>query len=85
MDNHHFMKFNRKGESMERLTIEKCGSILVNDLRGRYQSPCFGCESIGNCTSDRIGRCAIYRALEKLKNYEDLEEQGKLLKPPCRK
>lgn len=68
---------------MERLTIEKCGSILVKDLSGGYQSPCFGCESIGNCTSNRIGRCATYRALEKLKDYEDLEAQGKLMKLPC--
>lgn len=68
---------------MERLTIEKAGSILVKDLSGGYTSPCFGCESIGNCVSKKIQPCAIYRALEKLKEYEDLEEQGKLLKLPC--
>ena len=68
---------------MERLTIEKAGSILVNDLSGGYTSPCFGCESLGNCVSKKIQPCAIYRALEKLKKYEDLSEQGKLLKLPC--
>lgn len=60
---------------MERLTIEKVGSILVKDLSGGYTSPCFGCESLGNCVSKKIQPCAMYRALEKLKNYEDLEEQ----------
>lgn len=69
---------------MERLTIEKAGSILVNDLSGGYTSPCFGCESLGNCVSKKIQPCAIYRALEKLKEYEDLEEQGKLMKLPCK-
>lgn len=61
---------------MERLTIEKAGSILVKDLSGGYTSPCLGCESIGNCVSKKIQPCAIYRALEKLKKYEDLEEQN---------
>ena len=68
---------------MERLTIEKGGSILLKDLSGGYVSPCFGCESIGNCVSKKIQPCVIYRALEKLKEYEDLEEQKRLLKFPC--
>ena len=68
---------------MKRLTIKKAGSILVKDLSGGYQSPCFGCENINGCVSGKIQPCAIYRALEKLKEYEDLEEQGKLLKLPC--
>lgn len=69
---------------MKRLTIENCGSILVRELSGSYTSPCFGCESLGNCVSKKIQPCAVYRALEKLKNYEDLDEQGELLKLHCK-
>ena len=68
---------------MERLTIEKAGSILVKDLGGGCTSPCLGCESMNNCASRKIQPCAIYRALKKLKEYEDMEEQKRLLKFPC--
>lgn len=69
---------------MERLTIEKTGSILVKDATDGYTSPCLGCESLNGCASKKIQPCAIYRALEKLKCYEDLDEQGKLKKLPCK-
>ncbi len=68
---------------MERLTIEKCGEILVKNGDGEYRSPCFGCESINKCNPGKM-TCGFYKAIEKLKEYEDLEEQGLLLKLPCK-
>lgn len=67
---------------MERLTIEKSGEILIKYNDGEYRSPCFGCENINKCNPEKAA-CGFYKALEKLKEYENLEEQGKLLKLPC--
>ena len=67
---------------MERLTIEKCGELLIKNNDNEYRSPCFGCESVDECKPEKVS-CGFYKALEKLKEYEDMEEQGKLLKLPC--
>ena len=59
---------------MERLTIEKYGELLIKYNDGEYRSPCFGCESINECNPEKR-TCGFYKALEKLKEYEYLEEQ----------
>lgn len=69
---------------MERLTTERYGSLLIKNNDGEYRSPCFGCETINKCHSGKTSlNCGFYTALKQLKEYEDLEEQGKLLKLPC--
>lgn len=67
---------------MERLTTKKCGEFLIKYNGGEYRSPCFGCESMNKCNPEKV-TCGFYKALKKLAEYEDLEEQGKLLKLPC--
>lgn len=59
---------------MERLTIGKYGELLIKYNDGEYRSPCFGCESINECNPEKR-TCGFYKALEKLKEYEVLEEQ----------
>ncbi len=67
---------------MDRLTKNKFGELLIKNNDNEYRSPCFGCESINKCNPEKM-TCGFCKALEKLAEYEDLEEQGKLLKLPC--
>lgn len=67
---------------MERLTVRTSDGILVKEdygkaLRTLYQ--CFGAEPIPHYANCDEGYCAM----EKLAEYEDLWEQGKILKLPC--
>lgn len=55
---------------MERLTVNKMGSILVKHGKGEYRSPCFGCEDIGTCSVERENVCGLYKAIERLAEYE---------------
>lgn len=64
---------------MERLTTRECGELLIKYKDEEYRNFCFGCESINECYTEKVA-CCFYKALEKLAEYEDLEEQGKLLK-----
>lgn len=68
---------------MERLTTEICGSLLVKNSDIEHRSPCFACDNIGYCKPEKGRVCGIYKALEKLKYYEDLQEQNKLLILQC--
>ncbi len=68
---------------MNRLTVKKLGSLLVKRSDEEYKSPCFGCDNIGVCNIKNGEVCELHKAIEKLAEYEDLEEQGKLLKLPC--
>ena len=58
---------------MGRLTTREQGLVIK----------CVGCIDEKYCYSE-IGCDAIYDALEKLKEYEDLEEQGRLIRLPCK-
>ncbi len=68
---------------MERLTERTSGGILVKEdygedvLKTLYQ--CYGAEPTAHYANCDEGYCAV----DKLAEYEDLEEQGKLLKLPC--
>lgn len=69
---------------MERLTERTTDGILVkenhgeNALRTFYQ--CFGGKPNANYSNCEEGYCAM----EKLADYEDAEEQGLLLRLPCK-
>lgn len=64
---------------MERLTNRRYGEISCT---GRE----IPCSSFCNNCSQGTGNCEIVkRMVEKLADYEDLEEQGRLLKLPCDK
>lgn len=66
---------------MERLTERKYGEIVSvkNEETG------ISCSSFCNNCSQGTGNCkCVKEMVEKLAEYEDLEEQGKLLKVPCK-
>lgn len=69
---------------MDRLTERTHDGILVKEdyekeaLKTLYQ--CYGAEPMPHYANCDDGYCAM----EKLAEYEDLEEQGKLLKLPCK-
>lgn len=62
---------------MERLTKK-------NDSGGHYYPKCFEkCNGLG--ASSKCDNCEIMTSVcEKLGDYEDLEEQGRLIKLPCK-
>lgn len=68
---------------MERITERTADGIVAKEDHGEdvlktiYQ--CYGAEPMPHYANCDEGYCAI----EKLAEYEDLEEQGKLLKLPC--
>lgn len=68
---------------MERLTERTDDGILVKEDFGEYDLKtlfqCYGAEPMPHYVNCDEGYCAM----EKLADYEDLEEQGKLLKLPC--
>lgn len=64
---------------MERLTEKQSAGYDLKALNGQY------CNHYCDEQSDATCRdCAIYQAVQKLANYENLEEQGKLLILPCK-
>ena len=75
---------------MERLTIEYCGLYVPKGLcsidRLSGADDCDLCCEYCKATEEGDGDCedcAISHCFNKLGEYEDLEEQGKLLKLPC--
>lgn len=75
---------------MGRLTIEYCGSYVpkelcsIDRLGGADDCDlcCEHCKATEDGNEDCSG-CAIDQCFQKLAEYENLEEQGKLLKLPC--
>lgn len=64
---------------MERLTKRKYGEITYSKNRDIM------CGSFCNSCSVGTGNCNTVKAMvEKLAEYEDLEEQGRLLRLPCK-
>ena len=70
---------------MSRLTCKYDGMNIVTETIVRGY--CMNCDEYCN-TIDVLGgdcdNCAIQMAFDKLAEYEDLEEQGLLLKLPCK-
>lgn len=72
----------RKGEgNMERLKVNDLNKVCYDpwELCGMDSFCKKGCHEEGGCTKG----CHILKMYRKLEEYEDLEEQGKLLKLPC--
>lgn len=75
---------------MERLTMEYCGEYVPKELCSidRFGGAddcdlcCEYCKATKEGDEDCTG-CAINWCFNKLGEYENLEEQGKLLKPKC--
>ncbi len=66
---------------MERLTERKYGNIVSK----REEETGISCSSFCNDCSQGTGNCKYVKAMvEKLAEYEDLEEQGLLPKLPCK-
>lgn len=67
---------------MERLTVNDLNKVGYDpwELCGMENYCKKGCHEEGGCTKG----CHILRMYRKLADYEDLEEQGQLLKPPCK-
>lgn len=66
---------------MERLTERKYGEIVSV----KKEETGISCSSFCNNCSQGTGNCKYVKEMvEKLAEYEDLEEQGKLLKVPCK-
>lgn len=76
--------------NMERLTVEYCGEYVprelcsIDRLGGADDCDlcCEYCKATEEDTQD-CTECAIGKCFNKLGEYENLEEQGKLLKLPC--
>lgn len=66
---------------MERLTVNDLNKICYDpwELCGMDSHCTKGCHEDGGCTKG----CHILKMYRKLAEYEDLEEQGRLLKLPC--
>lgn len=67
---------------MERLTVNDLNKVCYDpwELCGMDSYCTKGCHEEGGCTKG----CHILKMYRKLAEYEDLEEQGKLLKLPCK-
>lgn len=64
---------------MDRLTEIVFGNAQIKECGNDFcKETCEKFDKEKSC-----GNCPIQKAIEKLTEYEDLEEQGKLLKLPC--
>ncbi len=75
---------------MGRLTTEYCGAYVPREMcsidRAGGVDDCDMCCEYCEATEeghDGCDDCAIYKCFNKLGEYEDLEERGHLLRPPC--
>ena len=67
---------------MERLTMRSPidNGILIRQKNGDFTSFCCGCRYINVCKN----QCSEVKTFEKLADYEDAEEQGLLMRLPCK-
>lgn len=66
-------------ENMERLTkITDVGLPVIVGDKSLYPVECYDC-----CIDNKVAKKLLKNAIAKLAEYEDLEEQGRLLKLPC--
>lgn len=64
---------------MERLIEKQLAGYDLIDMKGAWCALYCRGQSIYTCKD-----CAIYKAIQKLADYKDLEEQGLLLRLPCK-
>lgn len=73
---------------MERLTIQYDNCFVPKRLctidRNGDADDCDTCADACNMTSGECDKCPIQKCFDKLAQYEDMEEQGLLLKLPCK-
>ena len=63
---------------MERLTEKQSSGYDLKVMNGEYCNRYCEQQRVETCNE-----CVIYQAIQKLAEYEDLEEQGLLLRLPC--
>ena len=64
---------------MERLTEKQSSGYDLKAMNGEYCNRYCEQQRVETCNE-----CVIYQAIQKLAKYEDLEEQGLLLRLPCK-
>lgn len=63
---------------MDRLTERQSSGFDLTAMNGEYCNRYCEQQRVETCNE-----CGIYQAIQKLAEYEDLEEQGLLLRLPC--
>ena len=63
---------------MERLTEKQSSGFDLKAMNGEWCNKYCEQQRVETCNE-----CVIYQAIQKLAEYEDLEEQGLLLRLPC--
>ena len=63
---------------MERLTEKQSSGFDLKSMNGEWCNKYCEQQRVQTCNE-----CGIYQAIQKLAEYEDLEEQGLLLQLPC--
>ena len=63
---------------MERLTEKQSSGFDLKSMNGEWCNKYCEQQRVQTCNE-----CGIYQAIQKLAEYEDLEEQGLLLRLPC--
>lgn len=76
---HIIMKIQIRGEMMERLTEKQSSGYDLKVMNGEWCNKYCEKQIAQTCNE-----CGIYQAIQKLAEYEDLEEQGLLLRLPCK-
>ena len=64
---------------MERLTEKQSSGFDLKSMNGEWCNKYCEQQRVQTCNE-----CGIYQAIQKLAEYEDLEEQGLLLRLPCK-
>ena len=72
-------RFRLGGGMMERLTEMQSAGYDLKELNGEWCNKYCEKQKAQTCR-----KCGIYQAIQKLAEYEDLEEQGLLLRLPCK-
>ena len=71
-------KEDKGGGMMERLTEKQSSGFDLKSMNGEWCNKYCEQQRVQTCNE-----CGIYQAIQKLAEYEDLEEQGLLLRLPC--
>ena len=72
-------KEDKGGGMMERLTEKQSSGFDLKSMNGEWCNKYCEQQRVQTCNE-----CGIYQAIQKLAEYEDLEEQGLLLRLSCK-